>query len=132
MAGMDAELGVKSGADCSLLEATVGDARMSGGYRADSDRLMAHTLMAAAMAVCSRSPSWAELSVDGVGDGQRDVRTNASQIHFQLAWGPGSGQWGSQGADGWTEAETDSRQGSWSGQLEAGVGDEEAGGRGVA
>lgn len=129
VSGTGAELGETS---CSPLEATVRGARTTDACQADSGRLTARTLMVGVTAVCNKSPSWAAFSVDGGGETQRDVHTDASWTHFHCEWRPGSGQWEIQGADGWTEAESGSRRGSWSGQLAAGVGGEEAEGKGVA
>lgn len=130
--GTGAELGETSDAGCSPLGAIQVGAKMSDAYRGDSDRPTVRTSAAAATVVCSKSPSWAELSVDGDGETQRDVRTGGSRIRFRFVWAPGSGRRGSRGADGWTEAETGSRRGSWSEQLGAGVGGEGAAGRGAA
>lgn len=129
VSGTGAELGETS---CSPLEATVLGARTTDAYQADSGRPTARTLTVGATAVCNTSPSWAAFWVDGGGERRRDVRTDASRTRFRCEWGPGSGQWEIQGVDGWTEAESGSRQGSWSGQLAAGVGGEEAEGKGAA
>jgi len=86
----------------------------------------------ATAAACSMCPSSVKLLAGSDGVMLRDVRKDASQTHFQLVWGPGSGQEENQGSEGWTGAESGSLLGSWSEQPVAGVEDEGARGRGAA
>lgn len=127
--GKGVELGERSGAGRSCPVPREGRARMPAGCLAGSDRQTAHTWMAASEAVCSRCPSWAELLAGGDGAMQRGVHTGVSLTRSLLVWGPDSGQEESQGGEGWTGAESDSRPGSWSVQPAAGAGGEGAKGR---
>lgn len=132
VSGTDEGPGERSGAGRSLLVSRAGHARMTGVFLAGSDRLTAHTWMAATEAVCSTSPSWAELWPGGDGAMQKGVRTGGSLTRSLLAWGPGSGPGASQGGEGWTGAESGSRLGSWSAQPVAGAGGEGVRGREAA
>lgn len=67
VSGTGGEQDERSGAGRSRPVPREGCARMTGVCLADSDRQTAHTWMAAMAAVCSTSPSWAELLVGGDG-----------------------------------------------------------------
>lgn len=112
--GMGGELGVRSGAGCSLLVPREMCARMTVVCLAGSDRQMARNGMVGLVAACSMCPSWAEPLVGGDGVMRKGVHTGVSPTHSPLVWGPGSGQEESQAGEGWTGAESGSRLGSWS------------------
>lgn len=126
---MGAGPGGRSDAARSCPVATGACARATGECLADSDRSTARTWRAAAMAACSRCPSWGGFWGDGDGAAQKGARRDASRTRFQLA-APSSGREGSRG--GGAGAGSGSLPDSWSATPAAGVGGEGAGGKGGA